>query len=100
MTRLHLFEWEDQPWLPRVLRDYGQRYPDVLLSLDENSTQALAAGGMGDRKAKFEPMAGEFLHVAQPNCYRCPFALSYPSCNLACVKNLENTIQEIGRAHV
>ena len=22
MARLHLFEWEDQPWLPRVLRDY------------------------------------------------------------------------------
>lgn len=56
----------------------------------------LAAGGMGDRKAKFEPMAGEFLHVAQPNCYRCPFSLSYPSCNLACVKNLENTIQGEG----
>ena len=52
----------------------------------------LAAGGQGDRKAKFEPMAGEFLHVAQPNCYRCPFKLEYPSCNLACVNNLENTI--------
>lgn len=22
MKRLHLFEWEDQPWFPRVLRDY------------------------------------------------------------------------------
>lgn len=22
MRRLHLFEWEDQPWLPRLLRDY------------------------------------------------------------------------------
>ncbi len=22
MKRLHLFEWEDQPWLPRVFRDY------------------------------------------------------------------------------
>jgi adenosylmethionine-8-amino-7-oxononanoate aminotransferase len=56
----------------------------------------LAAGGMGDRKAKFEPMAGEFLHVAQPTCYRCPFGQSYPSCNLACVKNIENTIQGEG----
>jgi adenosylmethionine-8-amino-7-oxononanoate aminotransferase len=52
----------------------------------------LAAGGMGDRKAKFEPMAGEFLHVAQPTCYRCPFGLEYPSCKLACVKNIENTM--------
>src|SRR5437899_3516079 len=22
MRRVHLFEWEDQPWLPRVLRDF------------------------------------------------------------------------------
>jgi len=56
----------------------------------------LAAGGQGDRKAKFEPMAGEFLHVAQPNCYRCPFGLEYGSCKLACVKNIENTIQGEG----
>ncbi len=57
----------------------------------------LAAGGMGERKAKFEPMGGgEFVHVAQPTCYRCPFKLSYPSCNLACAKNIENTIQGEG----
>jgi taurine-pyruvate aminotransferase len=52
----------------------------------------LDAGGMGERKAKFEPFSGDFVHVAHPHCYRCPFGLSYPSCNLACVKNLETTI--------
>ncbi|MFO1026553.1 MAG: aminotransferase [Acetobacteraceae bacterium] len=52
----------------------------------------LDAGGMGERKAKFEPFSGDFVHVAQPYCYRCPFGLSYPSCELACVKNMENTI--------
>jgi adenosylmethionine-8-amino-7-oxononanoate aminotransferase len=52
----------------------------------------LDAGGMGDRKAKFEPYSGDFVHVAPPYCYRCPFGLSYPSCELACVKNLETTI--------
>ena len=29
---------------------------------------------------------------APPYCYRCPFGLSYPSCGLACVKNMETTI--------
>jgi taurine-pyruvate aminotransferase len=53
----------------------------------------LSAGGMGDRKMKFEPLMGDFIHVAPPTCYRCPFNLSYPSCNLACVKNIETTIQ-------
>jgi adenosylmethionine-8-amino-7-oxononanoate aminotransferase len=52
----------------------------------------LDAGGMGERKAKFEPFSGDFVHVAQPYCYRCPFGLTYPSCELACVKNMENTI--------
>jgi len=52
----------------------------------------LDAGGMGDRKAKFEPYSGDFVHVAPPYCYRCPFGLSYPSCALACVKNMETTI--------
>jgi adenosylmethionine-8-amino-7-oxononanoate aminotransferase len=53
----------------------------------------LAAGGMGERKAKFEPVGGsDFVHVAPPYCYRCPFGLTYPSCELACVKNIETTI--------
>jgi adenosylmethionine-8-amino-7-oxononanoate aminotransferase len=52
----------------------------------------LDAGGMGERKAKFEPYSGDFVHVAPPYCYRCPFGLSYPSCGLACVKNMETAI--------
>src|SRR5437588_8692147 len=52
----------------------------------------LDAGGMGDRKAKFEPFSGDFVHVAPPYCYRCPFGLSYPGCGLACVKNMERAI--------
>jgi adenosylmethionine-8-amino-7-oxononanoate aminotransferase len=57
----------------------------------------LSAGGMGDRKAKFEPLSGnDFVHVAPPYCYRCPFGLEPKSCDLACVKNMETTIQGEG----
>ncbi len=57
----------------------------------------LAAGGMGDRKSKFEPLSGnDFVHVAPPYCYRCPFGLEPTSCDLACVKNMETTIQGEG----
>ena len=52
----------------------------------------LDAGGMGERKAKFEPFSGDFVHVAPPYCYRCPFGLSYPGCGLACVRNMETAI--------
>jgi taurine-pyruvate aminotransferase len=57
----------------------------------------LAAGDFGDRKVKFEPLSGnDFVHVAPPYCYRCPFGLTYPACELACVKNIESTIQGEG----
>jgi taurine-pyruvate aminotransferase len=52
----------------------------------------LAAGGMGDRKAKFEPYAGAFVHVPAPTCYRCPLGLEFPSCGVACAKAIETTI--------
>jgi len=57
-----------------------------------SSPAALDAGGMGERKAKFEPYSGDFVHVAHPYCYRCPLGLDYPSCGMACVKNMETTI--------
>ena len=56
----------------------------------------LAAGGMGERKMKFEPYAGEFIHVPAPTCYRCPLGLEYPSCKVACAKAIETTIQGEG----
>jgi taurine-pyruvate aminotransferase len=56
----------------------------------------LAAGGMGERKAKFEPYAGEFVHVPAPTCYRCPLGLEYPSCKVACAKAIETAIQGEG----
>ena len=52
----------------------------------------LAAGGMGERKMKFEPYAGEFIHVPAPTCYRCPLGLEYPSCKTACATAFEATI--------
>jgi len=67
------------------------------LSYHGTTLATLAAGGMGDRKMKFEPLGGnDFVHVAAPYCYRCPFGLTYPSCELACVKNVEATIQGEG----
>ena len=75
------------------------RYKTVSRYLGYHGTTlaTLAAGGMGDRKTKFEPLSGnDFVHVAPPYCYRCPFGLTYPSCELACVKNIESTIQGEG----
>ena len=75
------------------------RYKTISRYLGYHGTTlaTLAAGGMGDRKQKFEPLGGnDFVHVAAPYCYRCPFGLTYPSCELACAKNVEATIQGEG----
>ena len=75
------------------------RYKTISRYLGYHGTTlaTLAAGGMGDRKSKFEPLSGnDFVHVAPPYCYRCPFGLTYPSCEMACVKNVEATIQGEG----
>jgi adenosylmethionine-8-amino-7-oxononanoate aminotransferase len=75
------------------------RYKTITRYLGYHGTTlaTLAAGGMGERKTKFEPLGGnDFVHVAPPYCYRCPFGLTYPSCELACVKNIEATIQGEG----
>ena len=35
MKRVHLFEWEDQPWLPRVFRDYTTDHLRFALESDD-----------------------------------------------------------------
>src|SRR5690242_18964266 len=72
--------------------DYRFKTISRYISYHGTTMATLDAGGMGERKGKFEPYSGDFVHVAQPYCYRCPFGLSYPSCELACVRNMENTI--------
>jgi 4-aminobutyrate aminotransferase-like enzyme len=32
-------------------------------------------------------------HIANAYCYRCPFGLTYPSCDLKCAKDAEEAIQ-------
>lgn len=56
----------------------------------------LAAGGLLERKVKFEPLGNGFVHMLPPYCYRCPFGLEYPSCGVACARQLERIIEGEG----
>jgi DNA-binding transcriptional LysR family regulator len=49
------------PFVPRVIRDFGQRYPDVAVSLQENITPALAEAVLGGSVdvAFLRPLLGE-----------------------------------------
>jgi adenosylmethionine-8-amino-7-oxononanoate aminotransferase len=56
---------------------------------------ALSAGGGWERKSVFEPLAGHFLHVHPPHCYRCPYGKSFGThgeCGITCEDIIEKTI--------
>ena len=44
------------------------------------------------QKKSFFPMMPGVTHVAYPNCYRCPINLKYPSCGVACVETIRETV--------
>jgi putrescine---pyruvate transaminase len=43
-----------------------------------------------------EPGVPGYSHIPAPTCYRCPFSLEYPSCNLLCAQYLERHIEHEG----
>lgn len=40
-----------------------------------------------------EPLSSGTIFVESPYCYRCPFHLTYPGCEIACARDVERIIQ-------
>ncbi len=40
----------------------------------------------------FAPLLSEVTHVPYAYCYRCPFHLEYPGCNIECVRYIDNFV--------
>jgi adenosylmethionine-8-amino-7-oxononanoate aminotransferase len=57
---------------------------------------ALAITGNVARRALYGPMFAGQPHISPCYCYRCPFGLKYPSCDIACIEELEATIHQEG----
>jgi adenosylmethionine-8-amino-7-oxononanoate aminotransferase len=57
---------------------------------------SLSASGLKARRAVNEPLAGGFVHVFPPTCYRCPFGKSYPSCEITCASLIGDVIDMEG----
>ena len=41
------------------------------------------------QRARYAPFTGGGTHIPPPYCYRCPYKLEYPSCDLYCAKILK-----------
>jgi len=52
---------------------------------------SLTASKISQQK-NFAPLLSQVTHVPYAYCFRCQFHLEYPSCNLACVKYIDETI--------
>lgn len=54
-------------------------------------TMSLSASKPVHRR-HFFPLVPEVTHVPYPYCYRCPFGLKYPECNIWCVDFIEEEV--------
>lgn len=61
-------------------------------SYSGRSATALSAIGHSTWKPVASQVSG-MVHAHAPYCYRCPFKLEYPSCDLACADDVEELIQ-------
>ena len=57
---------------------------------------ALSMSGHVARRERFVSLLDDLPSVSAPYCYRCPFNLTYPSCDLLCASELERVIQRTG----
>lgn len=53
---------------------------------------ALGASGVTKRKTAFEPFGPGYIHVFPPTCYRCPYGLDYPDCDVLCARIVEQVV--------
>jgi len=61
-------------------------------SYSGRSATALTAVGHHNWRPLPAQVTG-IVHAVAPYCYRCPFKLTYPSCELACANDIEELIQ-------
>jgi 4-aminobutyrate aminotransferase len=76
-----------------LARLYGQCNDVIALrhSYHGRSTVAMTLSGISDWK--HGPPAQDIIHAHNAYCYRCPFGLSYPDCDIKCAHDLEVLIK-------
>jgi 4-aminobutyrate aminotransferase / (S)-3-amino-2-methylpropionate transaminase / 5-aminovalerate transaminase len=63
-------------------------------SFHGRTTGALSLTGNSARKRNNGPYLSGVAFAPTPYCYRCPFKLQYPSCDMACAHALNDTIKQ------
>lgn len=58
-----------------------------------NGVGLRALGSVIPMRHMMEPLAPGSIFVESPYCYRCSFGLTYPDCDMACARNIEQVIE-------
>ncbi|MED1562039.1 hypothetical protein AJ85_21500 [Alkalihalobacillus alcalophilus ATCC 27647 = CGMCC 1.3604] len=61
---------------------------------------ALSMSGHIKRRERFAPLLEKYPQIEAPYCYRCPYQMSYPTCQLKCATELETAINRIGAEQI
>ena len=69
-------------------------------SFHGNSIGIAGVHGHTGRRRAFSPMIINAPHIPAAYCYRCPFRLTYPECDLRCARALETEIRQHGPENV
>jgi adenosylmethionine-8-amino-7-oxononanoate aminotransferase len=58
-----------------------------------NGIGVRALGSVVPMRQMMEPLAPGSVFAESPYCYRCPYDLTYPDCDVVCARNIENIIE-------
>jgi putrescine---pyruvate transaminase len=58
-----------------------------------NGIGVRALGSVVSMRNMMEPLAAGSVFAESPYCYRCPYSLSYPNCDLECARAIEGIIE-------
>jgi 4-aminobutyrate aminotransferase-like enzyme len=75
-------------------RCYTGNHEIVALRHSYHGRSAVAMAATGNSSWRMGGAAPSgFVHAINANCYRCPFGLTYPSCNVRCARDLDEMIK-------
>jgi 4-aminobutyrate aminotransferase len=79
----------------QVARMYTGHYEVVGLrhGYSGRSSMAQSLTAVGSWRRSLPAPSPGFVHALNPYCYRCPLGKTYPSCEVACAKDVEAVIQ-------
>jgi taurine--2-oxoglutarate transaminase len=78
----------------KMARAFTQKQKIITLYRSYHGATLGASSLTGDiRRTMAEPGIPGIVHALNPYCYRCPFGLEHPQCNLRCAEHIGEVIQ-------